>query len=218
MKNMKNGFTLMELLVVIAIIAILAAILLPALSAARERARRTTCISNLKQFSLAYEMYAEDWYENFPASPEGLYDADADSQTLSIFPDYIKTAKIFWCPSSLNRENPTPQTIDNTTWDNSYAFVFGLTTGNNCSAPVPMISDNGVYKSGQDYGNHKYGMNVLYLDGNVVWVNENQIVYFNGDYTSPNSPLEGVNVACEENGNSIYLSSMSDSAKNKWGQ
>ncbi len=69
----RTGFTLIELLVVIAIIAILAAILFPVFAQAREKARSTSCLSNLKQIGTAFQMYAQDYDEMFPQWNEYIY-------------------------------------------------------------------------------------------------------------------------------------------------
>jgi prepilin-type N-terminal cleavage/methylation domain-containing protein/prepilin-type processing-associated H-X9-DG protein len=103
----KSAFTLIELLVVIAIIAILAAILFPVFAQAREKARQASCISNLKQLTLGFVMYAQDYDETFPTWDWAVnYNGGSGSPnnngtTLwcnAIFP-YVKNTGVYNCPS-----------------------------------------------------------------------------------------------------------------------
>ena len=95
-----RAFTLVELLVVIAIIGILAAILFPVFARARENARRTSCLSNLKQIGIGFLQYTQDYDENGPLTSMagGMMSMGAYSWTTSTQP-YIKSAQVFRCPS-----------------------------------------------------------------------------------------------------------------------
>ncbi|MGQ9733169.1 MAG: DUF1559 family PulG-like putative transporter [Candidatus Zipacnadales bacterium] len=111
---MRKGFTLIELLVVIAIIAILAAILFPVFAKAREKARQTSCLSNLKQLALAAAMYRNDydevniWYYRGPGSPNPTDDWINGQPVPSsvgryswgvMLQPYVKNVQLFVCPS-----------------------------------------------------------------------------------------------------------------------
>lgn len=99
-----KGFTLIELLVVIAIIAILAAILFPVFAQARESARSTSCLSNMKQIGLALRMYSTDYDEKFP-NCRIYIDPSVGCCNLSmtwknVCQPYIKNKGIWGCPSN----------------------------------------------------------------------------------------------------------------------
>src|SRR5687768_13246712 len=93
-----NAFTLIELLVTIAIIAILATLLLAALASTKERARRTFCASNVRQFVLATQLYAQDNNDALP-KPDALCTALIKKASLTNLLRYSGGEKVLDCPN-----------------------------------------------------------------------------------------------------------------------
>ena len=115
----RRGFTLIELLVVIAIIAILAAILFPVFARAREKARQTSCLSNVKQMGLALMMYVNDYDEVLPGAsitgesgtmPRPVTGNPGSLYGSSLWPDmlhpYAMNLQLYKCPSAANQWLP----------------------------------------------------------------------------------------------------------------
>jgi len=157
------GFTLIELLVVIAIIAILAAILFPVFATAREKARESSCESNLKQIGLAYVQYYQDYDE---VTPCAVYDGARDQAHFNAAPylygvtcssllyPYVKSLGVFRCPSDtlstptiVNTYLNQPATdgcsgcyggLDNASYGYNFYFMEVSQSGANDAVPIPL--------------------------------------------------------------------------------
>jgi prepilin-type N-terminal cleavage/methylation domain-containing protein/prepilin-type processing-associated H-X9-DG protein len=136
-----RGFTLIELLVVIAIIAILAAILFPVFAKAREQARKTSCLSNLKQIGLACMMYAQDndgWLprDNHVCNPKRRFVAQTQP--------YMKNMSVYYCPSAARSGMSFLQdTPENQAAGNIFYYYFSFDMLPSTATPKPPSQANG---------------------------------------------------------------------------
>ena len=201
MPNMRpRGFTLIELLVVIAIIAILAAILFPVFAKAREGARQSSCLSNLKQWGSAVQMYVQDYDETLPpaigeGSPGTLV------TVFELLAPYVRNTQLRLCPTDgagsinyttygLGRYSYAPN-LGQPLGPPSYAFtpaVFayrvptwagGAPTMADVAtlASIPYPSETTALFDATSSGNalvaaprHNDGSNIVFLDGHAKWV------------------------------------------------
>ncbi len=194
---MRRGFTLIELLVVIAIIAILAAILFPVFARAREKARQTSCLSNLKQIALATLMYNQDYDERY------MYEVWCNTGTLpnmcwdlimynynGLITPYVKNTQVWSCPSQDNtgwglgpaygynkhlartKEAQISQPSRTVQWADACGirwFPYSV-AGGCCSGGQAEHHRIGecIERNGVD-GPHNEGANIAFCDGHAKW-------------------------------------------------
>jgi prepilin-type N-terminal cleavage/methylation domain-containing protein/prepilin-type processing-associated H-X9-DG protein len=194
----RRGFTLIELLVVIAIISILASILFPVFARAREKGRQAACISNVHQFCMAFQMYAQDYDEIIPA---GNFGGTLWHQT--IYP-YTHNRQIYVCPSRKDCQigyavnnlvcgasegtmfdpavkilvmDVPPEAIGSTSTSPGTEWWCNSISGIGIPSPLPAgcaDGDNTFHHAAQPE-RHNDGLNVGYGDGHAKWAKESQL-------------------------------------------
>jgi prepilin-type N-terminal cleavage/methylation domain-containing protein/prepilin-type processing-associated H-X9-DG protein len=180
-----RGFTLIELLVVIAIIAILAAILFPVFAKAREKARQTSCLNNVKQLALGILQYSQDFDENFPyycgfdnaVFPNGQ--VGANYWPNRIYP-YVKNVQVFNCPSAPTQWKGEPNGSQVMIGVNLNICNLGVTQSQIVyPAQTALLGDTqgtsyvffNTYQSGRGLTpRHNGGANMGFTDGHAKWM------------------------------------------------
>ena len=183
-----RGFTLVELLVVITIIGILAAMVLPAMSSAKERANRMACASNLHQVYIALEAYYGDNDNSYPYT--GSNGDNANKHFGLLFPRWLggPAEKIFVCNSAQPRgykadgkidQNPTGMSRTETLkpGENCFTYAFGLGAANTQDSPLACdqltsatINSQKWSKAGVGSNHGQDGGNVVYRDGHTIFL------------------------------------------------
>ena len=189
----RTGFTLIELLVVIAIIAILAAIIITVLGRSRENARRSSCMSNLKQIGLGMMQYTQDYDEKYLSQDLSV----SDRHFGFLLQPYTKSTQVFVCPSAAGSNSPVPGTAPVDLKDHNWvtagpaflasygmnstisSFPDGLSLSQFQSAALTGLFFDGTWPEvssislasnfGSDANRHFDGLAICYADGHVKW-------------------------------------------------
>ena len=190
--RLSKGFTLIELLVVIAIIGILAGILLPVLSRARESARKTQCMSNIKQIGMGLIMYANENSELFPSDTAYAGASPAMRGLNLLYDTYISDNRVFNCPSDTqvdaqSNAGMSPFTA-NLAFDKdecSYGYDRAHTQADD--ADVALVADRppATPSATANTTNHNArGQNIVYVDGHVEFIISPLAGWFYSDGTT----------------------------------
>ena len=184
----RSGFTLIELMMTVAIISLLAALLLPALQTGREKARRTSCLQNLRSLGAGMELYSQNNEFYFPMTPVPPFEDDLSG----LYPKYIDELQAFVCPSSSAEVNSSTDLTDNAavggtgmSYEYRPFFIYsdglvrkGRWNTSEFSSEIPMIHDS--LEAGRPdvmdvMDNHGLsGVNVLYADWHVEAVQQTE--------------------------------------------
>lgn len=195
------GFTLLEILVVLAVIAILAALLFPAFLTARAQARRATCQSNLKQIGLGLLQYAADSDGVLSMATDTLDDGNAVPRLLwmnAIYP-YTRSTQIFDCPS-----RDTPKFArDDLARTGSYSINFAYPLDRAATPPRQPPASSHDSAAGPA-GVYSTRLAQLAAPSNTLWVSDNVTGLTRTDGTSTNSAVQPWFMSSPSSGPEVY--------------